>query len=572
MRLLKLKSLHRFNCVGTVFSMAIYSTLLPQVPLQFSKSPVWLRVSIALAAGLLMALAPAPLNLWGVAWMALAPLWVLVVRGEEASLLCAAAWGLGYHAPVLFWITGLHPLTWMGIPWLASIAITLFCWVAVTFWGVLQVTLWAWLLRRSQRHLRYPESSSVARSIVFGLRRVLMGTALWCGIDWLWSLGALYWTPLSFTQSPGNLAIVHLGQLSGPAIVTGAIVAVNGSLAEAWIARSLKAELAKRSQGRTQAKYSGAIAQSFLALAILLLVSSHAIGDVLLTRPLEQPPETALKVGIVQGNIPTRVKLSEMGIRRAIQGFTNGYELLASQGAEAVLTPEGAFPFVWDQATNPLFRAVVDRGVVAWLGTFVREENTITQSLLTLTPDGVFSRYNKIKLVPLGEYIPFQEIIGGLINRLSPIRWSMVPGSIHQRFDTPFGKAIASICYEAGFPGFFRAQAAAGGQFILTASNLDPYSEVLMAQHQAHDLMRSIETDRWAVRATNTGYSGIIDPHGRIVWRSQPQTYQTHAETIYRRQTQTLYVRWGDWVTPLLIGLGTIAWLLPWLNRDRESD
>jgi apolipoprotein N-acyltransferase len=80
-----------------------------------------------------------------------------------------------------------------------------------------------------------------------------------------------------------------------------------------------------------------------------------------------------------------------------------------------------------------------------------------------------------------------------------------------------------------------------------------------MAQHQAQDLMRAIETDRWAVRATNTGYSGIIDPHGQILWRSQSHTYETYAATIYRRQTQTLYVRWGDWFAPLLLGLAAIV-------------
>ena len=82
-----------------------------------------------------------------------------------------------------------------------------------------------------------------------------------------------------------------------------------------------------------------------------------------------------------------------------------------------------------------------------------------------------------------------------------------------------------------------------------------------MAQHQAQDLMRAIETDRWAVRATNTGYSGIIDPHGTIVWRSQPKTYEIHADTIYRRSTKTLYVRWGDWLTPLLLALTGAVWL-----------
>ena len=164
-----------------------------------------------------------------------------------------------------------------------------------------------------------------------------------------------------------------------------------------------------------------------------------------------------------------------------------------------------------------------------------------------------------MKLVPLGEYIPFQEWLGGLVSKLTTVAENGLPGTLNQQLDTPFGRAIASICYDSAFPEVFRGQAARGGQFILTASNLDPYSEVLMAQHQAQDLMRTIETDRWAVRATNTGYSGVIDPHGRIVWRSQPQIYEIHAETIYRRQTQTRYVLWGDWLTPSLLALTIIV-------------
>jgi apolipoprotein N-acyltransferase len=237
---------------------------------------------------------------------------------------------------------------------------------------------------------------------------------------------------------------------------------------------------------------------------------------------------------------------------------------------QAVLTPEGALPVYWEGERNPFRDAVLRKGVAAWLGIFVRQDRQITQSLLSIAGNGeVVGQFNKIKLVPLGEYIPFREVLGGLISRLSPIEASMVPGTATQRFETPFGRAITSICYESAFPELFRAQAAEGGQFILTASNLDPYSEVLMAQHQAQDLMRAIETDRWAVRATNTGYSGMIDPHGRILWRSQPHTYQTHAETIYRRQTQTLYVRWGDWLTPTLLGLAALVLVFP-SGRDRQ--
>ena len=96
----------------------------------------------------------------------------------------------------------------------------------------------------------------------------------------------------------------------------------------------------------------------------------------------------------------------------------------------------------------------------------------------------------------------------------------------------------------------------------------------MFAQHHAQDVMRAIETDRWVARAANTGYSAFIDPHGRTLWRSRPNTYAIHATEIYRRQTQTLYVRWGDWLTPwvtaLAVGGAIVArWMPPMADRDR---
>ena len=75
------------------------------------------------------------------------------------------------------------------------------------------------------------------------------------------------------------------------------------------------------------------------------------------------------------------------------------------------------------------------------------------------------------------------------------------------------------------------------------------------AQHHAQDIMRAIENSRWAVRATNTGYSGIVDPHGKTEWISKLNTYQLHAATIYRRETNTLYVRWGGLVNAITINI-----------------
>jgi apolipoprotein N-acyltransferase len=76
--------------------------------------------------------------------------------------------------------------------------------------------------------------------------------------------------------------------------------------------------------------------------------------------------------------------------------------------------------------------------------------------------------------------------------------------------------------------------------------------------------MRAIAIDRWAVRATNTGYSAIVDPHGYTHWISPFNVYALHLDTIYRRQTRTLYVQWGDWLTPGLVILAIAGLGLSW--------
>jgi apolipoprotein N-acyltransferase len=551
-------------------------------------------------SGVLMGLTVAPANAWFLAWFALSPLWVLVVnssslvprlrlgmhskrlrlpfdrqktnvefdaepqtrhsqaepRNENSPPLpllpLSLLWGIGYHGVALFWITGIHPMTWMGVPWLASLAIAIFCLTFISLWGAALVAIWAIAMRM------------ICGSIPNGLIRVLIGTALWCGLEALFSAGTLWWSSLSYTQSPYNLVILHLGQLSGPSAVTAAIVAVNGLFAEAWINRRV-AESAERISSVPLR-----FVNKYLVIATGLLIIFHAIGFGLYSRPLIETPETALKVGIIQGNVPNQIKLYPEGFRRAIAGYTTGYLTLAGQGVDAVLTPEGALPFFQRDLMNTSFvSAVREKGAVAWLGAFGEKPHGYTNSLFTFTNKAeIFSRYDKAKLVPIGEYVPFEEILGGIISRLSPLDEHQIPGLPNQIFDTPFGRAIVGICYESAFSEPFRYQAAAGGQFILSPSNDAHYSAAMPAQHHAQDIMRAIETDRWTVRATNTGYSAFVNPHGRTLWISGHNTYETHAETIYRRQTQTLYVRWGDRLTPTLFLLAALGWFL---GREMRS-
>ena len=566
------------------------------------------QLGVAFIGGVLMGLTVPPINAWFLAWVALVPLWVLVVRPFPHALFPIShglIWGIGYHGIALFWITGIHPMTWLGVSWWASLAIAFFCWTFITLWGAALVAAWAVGISFTSK-LRFPT-------------RLLIGIAFWCLLEGFWSAGSLWWTSLSFTQSPDNLPILQLGQISGPNTITAAIVAVNGLIAEAWMKNGWVADRAADGQRMSggwvadraadgQRMSGGWVADraadgwrmgsglnvqsllgvkvrrlglchrqffngKYLGLAVGLFATLHLVGFLLYSRPLVQLPENALYVGIVQGNIPNDIKLASAGWRRALESYTTGYRTLADKGVDAVLIPETALPFLWtdDSIHNSSFyQAVLAKGVVAWVGAFGQQGNNITNSLFTVTGDGkIFSRYDKIKLVPLGEFIPFERFLGRLIDRLSPLDAHLIAGDINQVFETTFGKAIAAICYDSAFAEVFRRQAATGGQFILVASNDAHYTTAMKFQHHAQDLMRAIETDRWAVRATNTGYSGIIDPRGRTSWISQANTYDLHAATIDRRQTQTLYVRWGDWLTSLLLGLGWLGWLIDAFGRDK---
>ena len=500
-----------------------------------------------------MGLTPAPFNVWVLAWIALVPLWLIVFYGQKSwlqILLIALVWGCGYQGLALFWITGVHPMTWMGVPWLASLAIALFCWLCITFWGATIVATWAIGIHLIKKKIIEKQKNKILSiTLINSCLRVLIGVAIWCSLETLWSHSPLWWSPLAYTQSPYNLAILQLSQLSGFSTVSAAIVLVNGLLAEVII----------------QIKNTKPKSIGLLSLPIICCLLLHIIGLCMYNLPLKNLEKNAIKVGIIQGNIPNEIKLYSAGWRKALEGYTNGYLRLADRGVDVVLTPETALPFYWQNiinSDNSFYRAVLAQKIPAWVGAWGKQNNSFTNSFFTLTGTGeTYNRYNKYKLVPLGEYIPFESILGGIVDRLSPLEAHQAAGKPDQIFETPFGRAIVGICYESAFAQHFRRQAAEGGKFIISAANNAHYSKSMPAQHHALDVMRAIETDRWVARATNTGYSAIIDPRGRTIWISALDRYAIHAGTIYPRETKTLYVRWGNWLIPVLWLLFISCWL-----------
>jgi apolipoprotein N-acyltransferase len=507
-------------------------------PLSVGGRPGNLGLPLFLVGGVALWLAYPPIGLFPLAWVALVPLWLWVSQPDplpQRAWLGPWAWAVLAYAPSLRWILDLHPLTWMGVPWWSSLLIATGCWLFLVGWGAFQVSIWCGVIRWLPQRPVW---------------KLLSGTALWVLLDAFQSRGSLYWLPLSLSQSPGDRPLLFLGQISGPQSVTALILLVNGLLALAIL---------RQTPSR----------RCWLGATLATLVSAHLLGGILWLTSQPDPSDQRLRVGVIQGNVPTRTKLTAAGIRQAFEVYSRGYRTLADEGAAVVLTSEGALPLLWDQQfANPLIASVQDKQIPLWLGSFWSEGDRYQQSLLQLNGEAeVTARYNKIRLVPLGEFIP--EPLGAILGRLSPLPNSMQPGAIKQRFSTPWGMAAVAICYEVGFPNLLGSAIHDGAELLLTASNLDPYNQILMAQHRAHSQMRAIEFDRWLVQATNTGYSGTVAPTGQVTLQLGPHEAAWAVSFVYRRRGLTLYARWGDWLTPLLCALA-IASLVQQLRQVGE--
>ena len=202
-----------------------------------------------------------------------------------------------------------------------------------------------------------------------------------------------------------------------------------------------------------------------------------------------------------------------------------------------------ADPAFRDQATNlaRLSHAYFLFGTVAETKT-----GAPLNSAIMLKPDGEFvDRYDKINLVPFGEFIP---PLFGWVNRITHEAGDFVPGDRIVVFPMGQHAAGAFICYEAVFPHQVREFAKQGAQVLVNLSN-DGYfgHSAAREQHLQIVRMRAVENRRWILRATNDGISAVIDSAGRVQQRL-PLYQATTARAAYRyEEEKTFYTDYGDW-------------------------
>jgi apolipoprotein N-acyltransferase len=176
-----------------------------------------------------------------------------------------------------------------------------------------------------------------------------------------------------------------------------------------------------------------------------------------------------------------------------------------------------------------------------------------SSALLTDGDGGILGSYDKMVLVPFGEYIPFGETFPALYSLL-PVRGRFQPGDIREPL--LFGKYLLSvnICYEDIFPGHIRSLMKGRADrrkpdVLINLTNDSWYGKTTEpVEHLALASFRSIEHRRSLVRATNTGVSAFVDPLGRIVARSGVWTQETLVDRVPMMHGSTVYGVLGDWL------------------------
>ena len=191
--------------------------------------------------------------------------------------------------------------------------------------------------------------------------------------------------------------------------------------------------------------------------------------------------------------------------------------------------------------------------------------NQIFNSASLVSPDGEWAgRYDKIHLVPFGEYVPFKQWLsfaGGLTKEVGDFS----RGVSRQPLQAGSQKLGVFICYESIFPDDVRQFTRDGAQVLVNISNDGWYGDSgAYAQHLKQARMRAIENDRWLLRSTNTGVTASIDPYGRIV-ASVPRKVRTALMAPYAAISDvTFYTRHGDWLAYAcaIISIGAIIFSL----------
>ncbi len=506
----------------------------------------WKRAAIALVAGALSSLAMAPFNAWPVLFLTF-PVMVWLIDGAGGGRLhglsaaAMAGWwfGLGYFVPGLYWIGYAFLVDAPTFAWLMPFAVLgLPAYLALfpAFGFALARLIWS-----------KDGSRVIALAASLTASEWLRGHVL-TGFPWN-AFGYALTKPLALAQVASLIGLWGLTFLS-VAIFASPAVLIDGN-----------------SRGR----------RPWVApvMALLMLVAMGIFGAVRLSL---QPTTTVanVKLRIMQPNLQQDVRFNYAAKAEVMQKYltlsdrASGPQSTGVRDASILIWPESAFPFFLTREADALAQIddLLPKGTILITGSVRAPDlppgTRITRaynSIYAIDHDGsVLSIYDKLHLVPFGEFLPFQDWMEKLgFVQLTKVQGGFIPGTGRRAMEIPNApRALPLICYEAIFPDEVAARGDRPGWIINLTNDgwfgisTGPY------QHLQQARLRAIEQGLPVVRAANTGISAVIDPMGRIVARLGLGVEGVLDSSLPAAIAPTIYARSGDIPTAMMVAAAFI--------------
>jgi apolipoprotein N-acyltransferase len=478
----------------------------------------------AFLSGILLIVIQPPISLWPLAFCALVPLMHSLDKDNlRVSFFQGFVTGIVAWLGTIYWvIVAMNQYGGIVVP-LAALILVLFVLYLSLYMGIFTLAC-AFLERR------------------MSLPSYLSAPAIWVLSEYARGIvmTGFPWSYLGHSQY-GFLPLIQVTSVTGTFFISFLIVAVNGIIYSLWTRRK--------------------VSLVFSAVVLIFFGLSFVYGFARLAH--KDSPQ--LKAAIVQGNIGQDIKWDDSYKMMTV----NKYYRLSfglAHNADLVIWPETAIPFLIDrdpaaykyiQAVPQMLRSRLLFGTVA-----LEKAGNLFNTVHYVGTDGVTSGiYNKVHLVPFGEYTPIVSYFPFLA-KITAIGADFKPGEGHRPIVTDLGKIGVLICFEGIFPYITNETVREGAQVLVNLTNDAWYNRTSAPyQHFSFYIFRAIETDRYVLRAANTGITAIIDPRGRIEGKTRIFTEDVLTGTYALKDTKTFYVRHGDYfiVICLLFLAGMIA-------------
>jgi apolipoprotein N-acyltransferase len=500
---------------------------------------------LALTSGVLLFLAFPKFDQGWLAWGALVPLFLALRTADlRSGFFLGMATGLVQFLGLIYW-TAYTMNVYGEVPLVVSLVVLLLFAAILSLFTAL-FPLFVCMLCRKPWQL------------------FVLAPAIWVLVEWLrtWLFTGFPWALLGYSQYD-RLWMIQIADLFGVPGISALIVSFNAVLALAVLQWAEKPWQDHPVTRKTPVRAAVAIGIALLFTAVYGAFRLQAVDKAV----AEADP---VKVAVVQGNIDQAVKW-DAGFQVLTTAKYRKLSLkAANDGADLIVWPETALPFYMFH--DKLLTEMVLQGIKSVetdfiIGSPAVESNNgrtdyFNRAYLITSEGAVAGQYDKVHLVPFGEYVPlkrFLPFVGKMVAHVGDFKPGL-PGDTLTWNGKPVG---VLICYEAIFPGLSRAMVQNGAQLIVNITNDAWFGRTSAAyQHFSMSVLRSVETRRFQVRAANTGISGFIDPAGRILAASDLYVDATLTADVKFLSARTLYSRWGDWplvsISLLLAGASLI--------------